>query len=200
MLRLYDPTEGQILLDGVDIRNYDVEEYRRYIGVVFQDFKLFAATVAENVVMDRTEGIEEKNIWEAVRKSGFAEKLAILPKGLQQELTREFSEESTDLSGGEAQKLAVARAFYKNAGLVLLDEPSAALDPIAEYQLNRAMKEVAEEKTVLSISHRLSTTRDADVIYVMEQGQVIEQGSHKDLLVQGGVYATMWQAQASRYA
>ena len=188
------------MLDGVDIRNYDVEEYRRYIGVVFQDFKLFAATVAENVVMDRTEGIEEQSIWEAVRKSGFAEKLAMLPRGLQQELTREFSEEGTDLSGGEAQKLAVARAFYKDAGLVLLDEPSAALDPIAEYQLNRAMKEVAEEKTVLSISHRLSTTRDADVIYVMEQGQVIEQGSHKDLLVQGGVYATMWQAQASRYA
>ena len=199
LLRLYDPTEGQILLDGVDIRNYDVEEYRRYIGVVFQDFKLFAASVAENVVMDRTEGVEEQSIWEAVRKSGFAEKLATLSKGLRQELTREFSEEGTDLSGGEAQKLAVARAFYKDAGLVLLDEPSAALDPIAEYQLNRAMKEVAEEKTVLSISHRLSTTRDADVIYVMEQGQVIEQGSHKDLLVQGGVYATMWQAQASRY-
>ena len=120
--------------------------------------------------------------------------------GLQQELTREFSDKGTDLSGGEAQKLVVARAFYKNAGLVFLDEPSAALDPIAEYQLNRAMKEVAREKTVLSISHRLSTTRDADIIYVMEQGHVIEQGSHGELLKQGGVYATMWEAQASRYA
>lgn len=210
LLRLYDPTEGEILLNGVDIRNYDVEEYRRYIGVVFQDFKLFAATVAENVVMDRvdvdcadgTTGAiaEEGAILDAVTKSGFAAKLATLSKGLNQELTREFSDEGTDLSGGEAQKLAVARAFYKNAGLVFLDEPSAALDPIAEYQLNRAMKEVAKEKTVLSISHRLSTTRDADVIYVMEQGHVIEQGSHGDLIKQGGVYATMWEAQASRYA
>ena len=210
LLRLYDPTEGEILLNGVDIRNYDVEEYRRYIGVVFQDFKLFATTVAENVVMDRVavedmdktlrDDATERAVLEAVKKSGFSEKLATFPMGLQQELTREFSDKGTDLSGGEAQKLAVARAFYKNAGLVFLDEPSAALDPIAEYQLNRAMKEVAKEKTVLSISHRLSTTRDADVIYVMEQGQVIEQGSHGELLKQGGVYATMWEAQASRYA
>lgn len=224
LLRLYDPTEGEILLNGVDIRNYDVEEYRRYIGVVFQDFKLFAATVAENVVMDRvlsdedtspakgkTAGedslgvhritpVDESSILEAVRKSGFSGKLASLSFGLNQELTKEFSDEGTDLSGGEAQKLAVARAFYKNAGLVFLDEPSAALDPIAEYQLNCAMKEVAKEKTVLSISHRLSTTRDADVIYVMEHGHVIEQGSHGELLKQGGVYAAMWEAQASRYA
>ena len=211
LLRLYDPTEGEILLNGVDIRNYDVEEYRRYIGAVFQDFKLFAATVAENVVMDRVtmneaatmadgKFVQEHAVLEAVTKSGFASKLANFPMGLQQELTREFSDEGTDLSGGEAQKLAVARAFYKNAGLVFLDEPSAALDPIAEYHLNRAMKEVAKEKTVLSISHRLSTTRDADIIYVMEQGKVIEQGSHGELLKQGGVYATMWEAQASRYA
>lgn len=201
LLRLYDPTEGEILLNGVDIRNYDVEEYRRYIGVVFQDFKLFAATVAENVVMDRVHADKDKSaILDAVTKSGFAPKFATFPMGLQQELTREFSDKGTDLSGGEAQKLAVARAFYKNAGLVFLDESSAALDPIAEYQLNRAMKEVAKEKTVLSISHRLSTTRDADIIYVMERGQVIEQGSHGELLKQGGVYATMWEAQASRYA
>lgn len=210
LLRLYDPTEGEILLNGVDIRNYDVEEYRRYIGVVFQDFRLFAATVAENVVMDRVnidcvdgtarDNTEERAVLEAVTKSGFASKLATFPMGLQQELTREFSDKGTDLSGGEAQKLAVARAFYKNAGLVFLDEPSAALDPIAEYQLNRAMKEVAKEKTVLSISHRLSTTRDADIIYVMEHGRVIEQGSHGELLKQGGVYAAMWDAQASRYA
>jgi len=224
LLRLYDPTEGTILLNGVDIRNYDVEEYRRYIGVVFQDFKLFAATVAENVVMDRvtygekstteertpesgeTVGMsrmmtaEERAIREAVNKSGFSEKLESLPFGLNQELTKEFSENGTDLSGGEAQKLAVARAFYKDAGIVFLDEPSAALDPLAEYQLNRAMKEVAKEKTVLSISHRLSTTRDADVIYVMEHGRVIEQGSHGELLKKGGVYAAMWEAQASRYA
>lgn len=200
LLRLYDPTEGMILLDGVDIRNYDVEEYRRYIGVVFQDFKLFAATVAENVVMDQVKADDGNAVLEAVRKSGFYEKLQTLSNGLSQELTKEFSEEGTELSGGEAQKLAVARAFYKDAGLVFLDEPSAALDPIAEYQLNQAMKEVAKEKTVLSISHRLSTTREADVIYVMEHGRVIEHGNHAELLAKDGVYAMMWKVQASQYA
>lgn len=200
LLRLYDPEGGVILLDGVDIRNYDVWEYRRYIGVVFQDFQLFAATVAENVVMDRlTDGCEEP-VLRAVRQSGFLEKAERLPKGIGQELTREFSEDGVELSGGEAQKLAIARAFYKKAGIVFLDEPSAALDPLAEYQLNTAMKEVAREKTVLSISHRLSTTRDADIIYVMEHGCVIEQGNHAELVSLGGVYAEMWRVQAGRYA
>lgn len=199
LLRLYDPTEGVILLDGVDIREYDIEEYRHYIGVVFQDFKLFAATVAENVVMDLVKPEDDNAILESVRKSGFYDKLKALPGGLSQELTKEFSEEGTELSGGEAQKLAVARAFYKNAGLVFLDEPSAALDPIAEYQLNQVMKEVAKEKTVLSISHRLSTTREADIIYVMEHGCVIEQGNHAELLSKNGVYATMWKVQAGQY-
>ena len=199
LLRLYDPTEGQILLDGVDIRNYDIEEYRRYIGVVFQDFKLFAATVAENIVMDQVQAGDETAIRDAVSKSGFDQKLQTLSGGLSQELTKEFSQTGTELSGGEAQKLAVARAFYKRAGIVFLDEPSAALDPIAEYQLNQAMKEVAKEKTVLSISHRLSTTKDADVIYVMEQGHVIEQGSHSELLARDGVYAAMWNVQAKQF-
>lgn len=199
LLRLYDPTEGAIYLDGVDIRNYDVEEYRRYIGVVFQDFQLFAATAAENIVMDRlTEGYEETAL-EAVKKSGFLEKLETLPNGLHQELTKEFSEDGVELSGGEEQKLAAARAFYKEAGIVFLDEPSSALDPLAEYRLNKAMKEVAKEKTVLSISHRLSTTRDADFIYVMEQGRVMEQGTHEELVSRKGIYAAMWKVQAGRY-
>lgn len=200
LLRLYDPEGGVILLDGVDIRNYDVWEYRHYIGVVFQDFQLFAATVAENVVMDRLPEGYEESVLKAVRQSGFLEKAELLPKGIRQELTREFSEDGVELSGGEAQKLAIARAFYKKAGIVFLDEPSAALDPLAEYQLNTAMKEVAREKTVLSISHRLSTTRDADIIYVMEHGRVIEQGNHAELVSLGGVYAAMWKVQAGRYA
>lgn len=200
LLRLYDPTEGAIFLDGVDIRNYDVEEYRRYIGVVFQDFQLFAATAAENIVMDRLGEGYEKAALEAAKRSGFLEKLETLPKGLHQELTREFSEDGVELSGGEEQKLAAARAFYKEAGIVFLDEPSSALDPLAEYCLNRAMQEVAKEKTVLSISHRLSTTRDADFIYVMEQGHIIEQGTHEELVTRQGVYAVMWEVQAGRYA
>lgn len=200
LLRLYDPTEGAITLDGVDIRNYDVEEYRRYIGVVFQDFQLFAATAAENIVMDRLPAGYESAALEAVKKSGFLDKLETLPNGLHQELTKEFSEDGVELSGGEEQKLAAARAFYKQAGIVFLDEPSSALDPLAEYRLNKAMKEVAKEKTVLSISHRLSTTRDADYIYVMEQGRVMEQGTHEELVSRKGVYAAMWEVQAGRYA
>lgn len=199
LLRLYDPTEGVILLNGIDIRLYDLQEYRQYIGVVFQDFQLFAATVEENVVMDLpTEGCEPA-VREAMKKSGFSEKLKTLPEGIHQELTKEFSEEGVELSGGEEQKLAVARAFYKDAGLVFLDEPSAALDPLAEYQLNEAMKEVARDKTVLTISHRLSTTRNADYIYVMEKGQVVEQGSHEELVAAKGVYAAMWNVQAGQY-
>lgn len=199
LLRLYDPTEGVILLNGIDIRLYDLQEYRQYIGVVFQDFQLFAATVEENVVMDLpTEGCEPA-VREAMKKSGFSEKLKTLPEGIRQELTKEFSEEGVELSGGEEQKLAVARAFYKDAGLVFLDEPSAALDPLAEYQLNEAMKEVARDKTVLTISHRLSTTRNADYIYVMEKGQVVEQGSHEELVAAKGVYAAMWNVQAGQY-
>lgn len=199
LLRLYDPTEGAILLNGIDIRLYDLHEYRQYIGVVFQDFQLFAATVEENVVMDLpTEGCEPA-VREAMEKSGFSEKLKTLPEGIRQELTKEFSEEGVELSGGEEQKLAVARAFYKDAGLVFLDEPSAALDPLAEYQLNEAMKEVARDKTVLTISHRLSTTRNADYIYVMEKGQVVEQGSHEELVAAKGVYAAMWNVQAGQY-
>ncbi len=199
LLRLYDPTEGEILLDGINIKEYDISEYRQYIGVVFQDFQLFAATVEENVIMDYPVDGAEPEVLEAIEKSGFSDKLNTLPKGIKQELTREFSEEGTELSGGEEQKLAVARAFYKDAGMVFLDEPSSALDPISEYQLNRAMQEVAKEKTVLSISHRLSTTKKADCIYVMAQGTVVEQGSHRQLLERNGVYAKMWKAQAGKY-
>lgn len=199
LLRLYDPTEGVILLNGIDIRLYDLQEYRQYIGVVFQDFQLFAATVEENVVMDLPPEGCEPAVREAMDKSGFSEKLKTLPEGIRQELTKEFSEEGVELSGGEEQKLAVARAFYKDAGLVFLDEPSAALDPLAEYQLNEAMKEVARDKTVLTISHRLSTTRNADYIYVMEKGQVVEQGSHEELVAAKGGYAAMWNVQAGQY-
>ncbi|MDE6635072.1 MAG: ATP-binding cassette domain-containing protein, partial [Lachnospiraceae bacterium] len=125
--------------------------------------------------------------------------LRTLPHGIKQELTREFSDDGVELSGGEQQKLAVARAFYKDAGVVFLDEPSAALDPIAEYQLNEAMKEVAGDKTLLMISHRLSATRNADCIYVMERGRIIEQGNHDALVSADGVYAAMWNVQANQY-
>lgn len=199
LLRLYDPLKGEILLNGINIKKYDVNEYRQYIGVVFQDFQIFAATVATNIVMDEANNHMKHNIMEAISKGGFIECLKKLPDGLDTQLSQEFDDNGVDLSGGEEQKLAVSRAFYKKAGLLFLDEPSSALDPIAEYKLNQTMDKVASEKTVMFISHRLSTTRNADFIYVLKDGKVVEQGTHKELLECNGVYAHMWDVQARRY-
>lgn len=199
LLRLYDPTEGGIFLNGVNIKEFDLGDYRKYIGVVFQDFQLFAANVAENVVMDNVKDNMKNKILDAIQMGGFYDRYKTLPYGLQTELTQEFDDEGVDLSGGEEQKLAVARAFYKKSGLLLLDEPSSALDPIAEYKLNVAMNEMAKEKTVIFISHRLSTTRRADKIYVLENGEVVESGTHNDLVAKEGIYAKMWTVQARRY-
>ncbi len=199
IMRLYDPNEGEILLDGVNIKEYDVEEYRRKIGTVFQDFKIFAATVKENVLLDFAENGKNKDVLKAIEKSGFSERLETLSDGLETNLTTEFEENGVNLSGGEGQKLAVARVFYKDANLIILDEPSSALDPIAEYHLNHSMLTAAENKSVVFISHRLSTTRIADRIYMLEKGRIIEEGSHAELLERKGKYAEMWRVQAGQY-
>lgn len=199
IMRLYDPNEGEIRLDGVNIKEYDVEEYRRKIGTVFQDFKIFAATVKENVLLDFAENGTDEAVKSAIEKSGFRERLETLSGGLETNLTTEFEEDGVNLSGGEGQKLAVARVFYKDANLIILDEPSSALDPIAEYHLNHSMLTAAEHKSVVFISHRLSTTRIADRIYMLENGKIIEEGSHAELLGLGGKYAEMWRVQAGQY-
>lgn len=199
IMRLYDPTEGEIFLDGVNIKDYDVTEYRHRIGVVFQDFNLYAATVSENVVMGIADEMSEDSIRASLEMSGFAERLHKMGDGLSTSLTKEFEENGTELSGGEAQKIAIARAFYKNSGLIILDEPSAALDPIAEYNFNRSIMKAAKNSTVIFISHRLSTTRLADRIAVLECGKIFEEGSHESLLRRGGKYAEMWKAQADKY-
>ena len=199
IMRLYDPNEGEILLDGVNIRKYNVEEYRRKIGTVFQDFKIFAATVKENVLLDFAETESDEKVKDALEKSGFAERLETLSGGLSTNLTTEFEDDGVNLSGGEGQKLAVARVFCKDANLIILDEPSSALDPIAEYHLNHSMLTAAEHKSVVFISHRLSTTRIADRIYMLEKGRIIEEGSHGELLTLGGKYAEMWRVQAGQY-
>jgi len=199
LMRLYDVDSGAILTDGKDIRKYDVAKYRDTIGTVFQDFKIFAGNVKENVLLNVDTDCDEGRITQALTDSGLMKRVQGMKAGLDTELTTEFSQDGINLSGGESQKLAIARVFYKEAGLMILDEPSSALDPIAEYQLNHAMLSATKDKTVIFISHRLSTTRIADRIIMLENGQIVEQGTHEELLSQDGKYAQMWKVQAGAY-
>ncbi len=199
LMRLYDVNSGAIFADDVDIRKYDVKKYRNTIGTVFQDFQIFGGNVRENVLLDVADKSRDDEVRMALTDSGLIDRIDRLPNGIDTELTNEFSSEGVNLSGGEAQKLAIARVFYKNAGLMILDEPSSALDPIAEYQLNHAMLEATKDKSVIFISHRLSTTRLADRIIMLENGEIVEQGKHDELLALGGKYAQMWKVQAGAY-
>ena len=194
LLRLYDPTEGSILIDGEDIRKVTVDSHRDRFAAVFQDFQLFACNVGENVALDKD--YDKDKVKQALSNSGFGKKLK---SDTETELLREFDDEGVMLSGGESQKVAIARAFYKDCPYVILDEPSANLDPVAEYNLNRAMSEASDNKTVIFISHRLSTTVHADRIYVMEKGRIIESGSHEELMKKNGTYAYMFNLQAEKY-
>lgn len=194
LLRLYDVTEGSILVDGENIKDVTVSSHRDRFAAVFQDFQTFACSVGENVALD--ENVDSDAVLRALRHSGFSKELK---NGIDTELLREFDDDGIMLSGGEAQKIAIARAFYKKCPYVILDEPSANLDPIAEYKLNQALLTAAEHKTVIFISHRLSTTVVADKIYVMENGSIIESGSHAELMVQNGTYAKMFTLQSEKY-
>ena len=201
LMRLYDPTEGEIRYHGENIRTYNLEEYHRKIGVVFQDYKMYGASLLENVILDDVKEPQkvEGEVTKALENSGFGERLETLPEGLSTAITTEFDEKGVNLSGGEIQKVAIARAFYKQADILVMDEPSSALDPIAEYNLNKAMHQAAQNKTVFYISHRLSTTRDADRIIMLEHGRIVEEGTHEQLLAMNGQYARMWQVQAGKY-
>ena len=203
LMRLYDPTSGTISYHNQNVKTFCPREYHKRIGVVFQDFQMFGANLAENVVMDNMSKTEQEEksplITNALRSAGFGEKLARLPQGLFTQVTTEFDKAGVDFSGGESQKVAISRAFYKNADILIMDEPSSALDPIAEYELNKAMESAAKGKTVFYISHRLSTTRDADRIIMLERGRIIEEGTHAQLLARNGKYAEMWNAQAGKY-
>lgn len=194
LLRLYDVTEGKILIDGKDIRDVTVQSHRDRFAAVFQDFQIFSASLGENVAL--APDVDKNRAENALRHSGYDKKV---PDGLETQLLREFDDSGIMMSGGESQKVAIARAFYKNCPYVILDEPSANLDPVAEYRLNQAMIDAAQDKTVVFISHRLSTTVNADRIYVMENGEIIEQGSHNELMAMNGTYAYMFNLQAEKY-
>ncbi|MBP3495706.1 MAG: ABC transporter ATP-binding protein [Clostridia bacterium] len=199
IMRLYDVTEGEILINGVNIKEYKIEELRAKMGAVFQDYKVFAASVAENVLGDVYTEDKKDTVINALKDSTFYEKLCELKDGINTELTREFCDTGTNLSGGEEQKIAIARVFAHNNELIIMDEPSSALDPIAEYNLNLGIDKNARDKTVVFITHRLSTTRHVSRIYMFEKGKIIEHGSHDELIRDGGKYAQMFELQANKY-
>lgn len=194
LLRLYDVKDGIIKIGGRDIREETVSSHRNRFAAVFQDFQIFSATVGENVALSKD--YDEKRVLEALKLAGFTKEL---PQGTETILLKEFDENGLMLSGGEQQKIAIARVFYKNCPYIILDEPSANLDPISEYELNKNIMESAKEKTVIIISHRLSTTVNADRIIMLENGKVVEIGTHEELMNKNGDYAYMFNLQAEKY-
>ena len=200
IMGLYNATEGSISISGEDIRSYEPRSLHRRFGTVFQDLQVFALPLSHNVLMRKPKNNEERALVEAaLRKAQFGDKLDSLENGIDTMVTKEFDENGMGLSGGEAQKIAIARVFARKPDIVILDEPSSALDPIAEYNMYRNMLTATDGETVIFISHRLSATRDADRIYMFENGTVIEQGSHSELMALGGKYAEMWKLQAQNY-
>lgn len=198
LCRLYDPTEGEILLNNVDIRKYDYKEYMSIFSVVFQDFKLFSFGLGQNV--SASFHYNEELAKRCLEKAGFYERLQSMKKGLETSIYKDLDEEGVEISGGEAQKIALARALYKNAPFIILDEPTAALDPIAEYEVYSKFNEIVQDKTAIYISHRLSSCRFCDVIAVFDDGQIVQRGVHDRLLQDThGKYYELWNAQAQYY-
>ena len=194
LLRLYDVKSGSIKIGGRDIREETIMSHRARFAAVFQDFSLFGATVGENVALSKD--YDGERVLEALKIAGFTKEL---PDGADTILLKEFDEDGLMLSGGEQQKLAIARVFYKQCPYIILDEPSANLDPVSEYELNKAISDGCKDRTVIFISHRLSTTRHADRILMLENGRVVECGSHDELMEQNGKYAYMFRLQAEKY-
>ncbi|MBQ8826510.1 MAG: ABC transporter ATP-binding protein [Oscillospiraceae bacterium] len=200
IMGLYEPTEGSIKISGEDISKYEPRSLHRRFGTVFQDLQVFALPLSHNVLMRKPKNDEERRLVEdSLRKAQFGDKLDSLEKGIDTMVTKEFDENGMGLSGGEAQKIAIARVFARKPDIVILDEPSSALDPIAEYNMYKNMLTATDGETVIFISHRLSATRDADRIYMFENGTVIEQGTHAELMALNGKYAEMWKLQAENY-
>ena len=198
LCRLYDPQEGEILLNGIDIRKYNYRDYMGVFSVVFQDFQLLSQSLGSNVA--GSVQYDPERVKQALADAGFGERLSTLEKGLDTILYKDLSEDGVDISGGEAQKIAIARALYKNAPFIILDEPTAALDPLAEAEIYSKFNEISGDKTAIYISHRLSSCIFCDEIAVFHQGQVIQQGTHEALLADtDGKYHALWTAQAQYY-
>ena len=201
LLRFYDPTEGEIFLNGRNIKEYNLQKYRALFATAFQDNRMFSMSVADNVTLGENLTAEQQKeiVTEALQLSGVYDKIMSLPQGMNTTLTREFDDEGAVLSGGEFQKIVVARAFARRCPIKVFDEPSSALDPIAEYKLFDNILKACKENTLIFISHRLSSVQNADHVFLLEQGQVREEGSHRELMKLGGLYADMYQKQAENY-
>lgn len=197
LCRLYDVTEGEILIDGINIKEYSEDEYRKLFSVVFQDFKLFAFSLRENIAFDKDASDIDINC--ALKLSGLYEDAKKLPEGLDTVLYKSFDEKGTELSGGQQQKTAIARAMYKNSPIVILDEPTAALDPVAEYDIYKRFDCLVGGKTAIYISHRLSSCKFCDRIVVFADNTIKEYGTHIELMEKKGIYSAMYEAQAQYY-
>lgn len=197
LCRLYDPTEGEILLNGINIKLYDYKEYMSLFSVVFQDFQMFAFSVAENVATSME--YDEEKIIDCIGAAGLTERLMELPEGIRTNLYQ-LQEGGVEVSGGEAQKLAIARALYKDAPFVVLDEPTSALDPVAEYDIYKRFDDLVQDKTAVYISHRMSSCRFCNNIFVFDEGRIVQKGSHDSLMQEEeGLYSRLWNAQAQYY-
>ena len=198
LCRLYDPQEGQILLNGIDIRKYRYDDYMNIFSVVFQDFQLISQPLGNNVA--GASEYDRERARKALIDAGFGDRLESLPDGLDTQLYKDFGIDGIEVSGGEAQKIAIARALYKDAPFIILDEPTAALDPIAEAEIYAKFNDISGDKTAIYISHRLSSCKFCDEIAVFHEGGVIQRGTHEDLLADGnGKYCQLWNAQAQYY-
>lgn len=196
--RFYEPTEGEILVGGIPINTIPYKEYTKILGVVFQDFRMFAFSVAENIALDAE--YDKAALQNCIEESALADKISRLPDGINTYMFKEFSENGIEFSGGEAQKLAIARTLYKEPSLLILDEPTSALDPIAEYEIYQKFNELVQGRTAIYISHRLASTRFTDKIAVFSDGEMREYGSHGELMqLDDGIYKNMFEMQAQYY-
>ena len=197
LCRLYDPTDGQIFLNGVNITDYKYDEYMAFFSVVFQDFKLFAFTLGQNVAVSNTYNAER--VRQCLQDAGFGERLSSLSAGIDTFLYKNFETSGVEISGGEAQKTVIARALYKESTVIIMDEPTAALDPIAEYEIYSNFQNIVKDRAAICISHRLSSCRVCDRILVFDEGKIVQDGSHEALVKEDGKYQELWNVQAQYY-
>lgn len=199
LFRLYDPTSGEILVNGINIKEYNLKAYRKQFSAAFQDYKVMAMSVKDNVLMGESFDTPDETAERALRCAGVWDKVSSLSNGINTIMTKEFDNDGAVLSGGEQQKIVVARAFAQQASVKVFDEPSSALDPIAEYDLYKGIMDESKGHITLFISHRLSSVKDADEVFMLENGAVIEQGTHRQLMDMGGKYCEMFTKQAQNY-